>query len=148
MTAPALKAPKVLPNYRFLSQGHRGMRSKMDYVPTLTLLCSFFFVPHPPNFLAILCPLLLPFSLLLQVSFSLFLSLFNGLHMSAKWPWHKVKCPAALSHAVPPSALDHKCSAYSTQPQPSANPPVQTTLSRSPIHHRPCQPFVIAACYQ
>lgn len=61
MTAPALKAPKVLPNYRFLSQGHSGMRSKMDYVPTLTLSFSLFLSPpflpffalycfHPPSF--------------------------------------------------------------------------------------------------
>lgn len=71
-------------------------------------------------------PLLLSFSFLLQVSFSL----SNGLHMSAKWPWHccdKVKCPGAPSHAVP-SRVRSQCSAYSTQPQPSANPPVQTKL--------------------
>lgn len=49
--------------------------------------------------------LLLPFSFLLQVSFSP----FNGLHMSAKWPWHccdKVKYPSAPSMLFLPG-LDH-----------------------------------------
>lgn len=50
-----LKAPKALPNYRFLSQGHRGMRSKMDYVPTLAPSFSLFL---SPLFFAILSPLL------------------------------------------------------------------------------------------
>lgn len=35
---------KVLPNYRFLSLGRRGMRFKMDYAPTLALVSSIFFV--------------------------------------------------------------------------------------------------------
>lgn len=95
---------------------------------TYSLHLSFSFC-----FLAILAPLLLSFSLLSfpQVSFSA----FNGLHMSAKWPWHhcdKVKCPSAPAHAVLPRVRS-QCSAYSTQSQPSANPPVQTTLSASPF---------------
>ena len=96
--------------------------------------CSPLFLPP------ILAPLLLSASLLPQVS----CSLFNGLHMSAKWPWHccdKVKCPGALSHAVPPRVRS-QCSAYSTQPRGlSANPPVQTTLSRSPFITRSARPL-------
>ena len=83
-----------------------------SFLPFLPLYCF-----HSPSFS--------------QVSFST----FNGLHMSAKWPWHhcdKVKCPSALAHAVLPRVRS-QCSAYSTQPQPSANPPVQTTLSASPF---------------
>lgn len=35
-----LGSEKVLPNYRFLSKGQSGMRFKMDYPPTLTLVAS------------------------------------------------------------------------------------------------------------
>lgn len=114
------------------------MRSKMDYVPTLALSFSQSLL---------LSPLSLPFLPLYcfqapsvsRVSFAL----FNGLHMSAKWPWHccdKVKCPSAPSHAVPPGVRSQG-SAYSTQPQASADPPVQTTLSRSPFVSRPAGPL-------
>lgn len=93
MTRPAfranLKEPfgllKVLPNYRFLSLGRSGMRFKMDYAPTLTLIASIFLVLlllFLENFPFLL--LLLPFCLLLQVS----VSLSNGSHMSTKWPWY------------------------------------------------------------
>lgn len=97
----------------------------------------FFF----PLFLAILSSFLLSFSFFLQVSFSL----SNGLHVSAKWPWHcddKVKCPRAQGHAVSPRVRS-QCSAYSTQSQLSANPPVQTTLSGSPFISRSAGPVVI-----
>lgn len=121
------------------------MCSKMDYVPTLTRLFSpsLFFFPSFLPFLPLYCFHSPSFS---QVSFSA----FNGLHMSAKWPWHrcdKVKCLSAPSHAVPPRVRS-QCSAYSTQPQPSVNPPVQTTTISIPIHLSLCQLFVIAACYQ
>lgn len=38
---------KVLPNYRFLSQGHCGMCFKMYYFPTLTLIPSISLVVLP-----------------------------------------------------------------------------------------------------
>lgn len=78
------QAPKVLPNYRFLSQGHSGMRSKMDYAPTLALILTLFF------FLLFLTSLpcssslpLLPLYFVHSPSLSLSPFLFNGLHMSA-----------------------------------------------------------------
>lgn len=93
MTRPAFRANfkepfrllKVLPNYCFLSLGRSGMRSKMDYVLTLALVASIFFVPllrFLESFPFLL--LLLPFCLFLQVSFCL----SNGSHMSTKWPWY------------------------------------------------------------
>lgn len=131
---------KVLPNYRSLSQGHSGMRSKMDYVPTLTLS----FPPSLPFSFAILSPPPQnPFYCFrspsfLQVSVSLSPSLlFNGLHMSAKWPWHrrdKVKCPGARSHAVPFEGLDH--SVLLTVHKPS---PLPTHLSKP---HYQDHPFI------
>lgn len=48
-----LNASQLLLNYHFLSQGHSGMRSKMDYVPTLALTVLFY---------AILTPFLFSFS--------------------------------------------------------------------------------------
>lgn len=78
--------------------------------PLSLIPSSLFFFPL---FLAILSPFIAFHSFLLQVSFSL----FNGLHMSAKRPWHRcdtVKCPSAQSHAVPPRVRS-QCSAYSTQ---------------------------------
>lgn len=73
----------MLPNYRFLSLGRSGMRFKMDYVPTLALVASIFFIV-----------LLLFFKKNKQL-FPLYCSqfasfcrspspLFNGLHMSTK----------------------------------------------------------------
>lgn len=111
-----LKAPKVLPNYRFLSQGHRGMRSKMDYVPTFT-----------PSFSLFLSPLFLQFfPLYYTQSPSISFSLFNGLHMSAKWLWYccdKVKSVPVLHLML----LDH--SVLLTVHKP--DPPVQTARSGS-----------------
>lgn len=78
-------------------------------------------------------------------------SLFNGLHMSAKWPWHccdKVKCPSALSHAVRPRVRS-QCSAYSTQSPSYCQPTCPNHTIRIPIHQSPVsQPFVTAACYR
>lgn len=63
---------KVLPNYRFLSLGHSGMRFKMDYVPTLALVASIFFIVRLlfKKTTTILSSLLLSVCFFLQVSFS------------------------------------------------------------------------------
>lgn len=123
----------------------------MECVPKwITFLLSLSLSPSlllSPSFLPFLPPLLLSVSLLPQVSSSL----FNGLHMSAKWPWHccdKVKCPSALSHAVPPRVRS-QCSAYSTQSPSYCQPTCPNHTIRIPIHQSPVsQPFVTTACYR
>lgn len=108
----------------------------MDYVPTLTP--SF-----PLSFLSFFTPLLLSFSFLLQVSFSLMACTCQPSGRGAavtKW-----NAPV-LRPALFLPELDH--SVLLTVHNPN---PLPTHLSkpncRNPIHQSLCQSFVIAACY-